>query len=555
MNISAWKYYLSLYQKLSFPLLSCIAISVLQSLLVFPIVLIIRYSFDTIIPSHDLQKLLIVGFILLIINIFNVIIPLFTRYLTLKTTKMVIQDLRNLLLNKCFLLSRTFYTKTDINRLHASFVQDTYRLDVMSNALVVQLLPSIIIVVGLSVILLYMNWLLFLIMIIITPLLFFVRIIVKKRQKSRINDYHRSFEKFSKGILHVLHSMDLIRSQTAEKSEIKKQKQNFELECNNSRAMAWLNSAHNLIQNGISSVSGILILVIGGIAVSKGTMSIGSLLSFFVAASYLNGNLQTFFTSIPQIMEGNESLNTLYELVCQKDTLPYKGMKEIPFRGGICFQSVYFGYNNEFLLREINLSINPSDIVVLMGLNGTGKSTIVHLIMGFYRPPEGRILADDHPFDTLDIISLRKNIGLVLQDPFTFSGTIRDNLTYGKPDANDEDLHKACELAVALDFIKELPHGFNTSVGEGGVLLSGGQRQRIVIARALLRKPKLLILDEPTNHLDEPTVALLLNNLKNLADAPAILIVTQDANISCKANFTYILDKNGQISRRESRHT
>ena len=555
MNFSAWKYYLSLYQKLSFPLLGCIVISVLQSLLVFPIVLIIRYSFDTIIPSNDLHKLLIAGFILLIINVFNVIIPLFTRYLTLKTTKTVILDLRVLLLNKCFLLSRTFYTKTDINRLHASFVQDTYRLDVMSNALVVQLLPSIIIAIGLSVILLYMNWLLFLVMVIITPLLFFVRIIVKKQQKSRINDYHRSFEKFSKGILHVLHSMNLIRSQTAENIEIIKQKQNFDLECNNSSAMAWLNSAQILIQNGISSISGILILVIGGIAVGKGTMSFGSLLSFFVAASYMNTNLQTIFTSVPQILEGNESLNTLFNLVCLDDTLPYNGTKEILFKGGICFQSVSFGYKNEFLLRGINLSINPSEIVVLRGLNGTGKSTIVHLIMGFYRPSEGRILADDHPLDVLDIISLRKDIGLVLQDPVTFSGTIRENITYGKPEAHDEEVNKACELAVALDFIKDLPHGFNTQVGEGGVLLSGGQRQRIVIARALLRKPKLLILDEPTNHLDEPTVTLLLNNLKNLAHAPTILIVTQDANIFFKANITYFLDKNGQITGRESQNT
>jgi ABC-type multidrug transport system fused ATPase/permease subunit len=186
-----------------------------------------------------------------------------------------------------------------------------------------------------------------------------------------------------------------------------------------------------------------------------------------------------------------------------------------------------------------------------MGPNGTGKSTIVHLIMGFYRPQEGRILADDHPYDNLDIISLRKHIGVVLQDPVTFSGTIRDNITYGNPDASETDVEKACELAVALDFIKGLPQGFYTPVGEGGVLLSGGQRQRIVIARALLRKPKLLILDEPTNHLDEPTITRLLDNLKKLEESPAILIVTQDINISHEAHVIYFLDEKGRITRGE----
>jgi ABC-type multidrug transport system fused ATPase/permease subunit len=282
-------------------------------------------------------------------------------------------------------------------------------------------------------------------------------------------------------------------------------------------------------------------------------MSLGAFLSFFVAVTFLNTYLQIIFSTIPQIIEGNESLNTLYDMICLEYKLPYNGLNEISFSGGICLESVSFGYKNEHLLKEINLSIRPSSIVILIGPNGTGKSTIVHLIMGFYRPQDGIVLADDHPYNNLDIISLRKHIGVVLQDPVIFSGTIRDNIAYGNPEASETDVEKACELAVALDFIKGLPQGFNTPVGEGGVLLSGGQRQRIVIARALLRKPKLLIFDEPTNHLDEPTVSRLLGNLKKLEESPAILIVTQDVNISNEAHVIYFLDEKGHITRREGR--
>jgi ATP-binding cassette, subfamily B, bacterial len=555
MNLSAWKYYISFYRKLLMPLAASVLISALQAGLVVPIVLIIRFTFDTIIPSRDTRHIITAGVILVVLTIVNSSITLLTRHLSLKTTKRVILEFRNVLLNKCYELPRSYYTQTDISRLHSNIVQDTFRIDVMSNALVAQFLPSIVIVAGLIGVLLFLNWMLFGVMVIIVPLLYLVRQLLKKSQASRVRAYHRSFEKFSQGIMHILQKMDLTRSQTAEGFEIRRQQQNFEQERTTSQSMAWLNAAHGLIQSGISSISGILILVIGGIAVSKGTMSLGAFLSFFVAVSFLNGYLQTIYTIIPQILEGNESLNTLFGLVCQDDKLPYNGVNKIPFRGGIFLESISFGYKNELLLREINLSIRPSTIVVLMGRNGTGKSTIVHLIMGFYRPQEGRILADDHPYDNLDIISMRKYIGVVLQDPVIFSGTIRDNITYGNPDASNEEVNKACELAVALDFIKELPQGFNTPVGEGGVLLSGGQRQRIVIARALLRKPKLLILDEPTNHLDEPTVARLLNNLKNLEESPAILIVTQDINISHEAHVIYFLDEKGQITKREGRST
>ena len=484
MKVTAWKYYISFYRRLSIPLAASVLISALQAALVVPIILIIRYSFDTIIPSHDTRQIIIAGIILLGLNIFNSTITLLTRHLTLKTTKLVILDLRNVLLEKCYQLPRSYYTGKEISRLHASIVQDTFRIDVMSNALVAQFLPSIVIVAGLIGVLLFLNWGLLLVMMVIVPLLYLVRQLLKKPQVERINAYHRTFENFSQGIIHILQKMDLTRSQTAEEVEIRQQRQNFENERVTSQSMAWLNSAHGLIQTGIASISGILILVIGGISVAKGTMSLGAFLSFFVAATFLNTYLQMIFSIIPQIIEGNESLNTMYDLICLEDKLPYHGEKKHSFNGKISLECVSFEYHNEPLLRKININISPSEIVSLMGPNGSGKSTIVHLIMGFYRPREGRILADDDPYDELDIISLRKQIGIVLQDPVTFSGTIRENITYGNPDAAETEVEEACELAVALDFIKDLPQGFETPVGEGGVLLSGGQRQRIVIARA-----------------------------------------------------------------------
>jgi ABC-type bacteriocin/lantibiotic exporter with double-glycine peptidase domain len=179
----------------------------------------------------------------------------------------------------------------------------------------------------------------------------------------------------------------------------------------------------------------------------------------------------------------------------------------------------------------------------IVGPNGAGKSTIAHLIMGFYSPQKGHLYADDHPYHILDMIHLRQSIGITKQDPFIFPGTIKDNIIYGRPDASFQEVVEASERATAHEFIQEFPLGYDTFTGENGMLLSGGQRQRIAIARALLRKPKLLILDEPTNNLDEAASLQLMKNLKKLNDVMTILIITNDMNILPEAQYIYSLQE------------
>jgi ABC-type bacteriocin/lantibiotic exporter with double-glycine peptidase domain len=172
--------------------------------------------------------------------------------------------------------------------------------------------------------------------------------------------------------------------------------------------------------------------------------------------------------------------------------------------------------------------VGPGSVTALVGPNASGKSTILHLMQGFYRPRAGAVLADDVDLDELDLRHLRCQIGTVPQDPPIFLGTVLENITYGHPDVPFEDVVRAAELAAAHDTICSLPEGYATSVGEGGARLSGGQRQRIAIARALLRRPALLLLDEPTNHLDAEAVQALFARLLSLDPPPAILLVSHD---------------------------
>jgi ATP-binding cassette subfamily B protein len=152
----------------------------------------------------------------------------------------------------------------------------------------------------------------------------------------------------------------------------------------------------------------------------------------------------------------------------------------------------------------------------------------VNLVLGFFRPQRGLLLADGRPFDDLDLRSVRRHIGVVLQEPLLVDGTIAENLAYPDLDLSGDELVAAARLATADDFVTRLPQGYDTRVGDGGLILSGGQRQRLAIARALVRAPRLLILDEPTNSLDERSLREVLDNLSSLPSAPAVLLISHD---------------------------
>jgi ATP-binding cassette subfamily B protein len=189
---------------------------------------------------------------------------------------------------------------------------------------------------------------------------------------------------------------------------------------------------------------------------------------------------------------------------------------------------LWVSYGGMRALSGVSLVVPEGSVVALLGPNGAGKSTIVSLMLGLYRPGSGRLLADGIPYDELDMHVLRRQIGVVLQDPIILPGSIAENIAYGHADATMADIRRAAEWSTAAGYIEALPQGYETQAGDEGSLLSGGQRQRIAIARALIADPALLILDEPTTYLDEASIRALTTNLNALPGGPSVLIVTHD---------------------------
>lgn len=300
----------------------------------------------------------------------------------------------------------------------------------------------------------------------------------------------------------------------------------------------------------LSGIVSVLVYVYGGFRVVSHVMSLGDLVAFITYLSMLNRPIVSFGFFILNYKRAAVSAGKIFEVL---DTEPE--VKEEPeavelrdVKGAIEFRNVLFGYvKGKPVLRNISFKINPGEKVAIVGGTGSGKSTILKLIPRFYDPWDGSVLIDGTDVRKVKISSLRRHIGIVHQDVFIFSGTIKDNIAYGKPNAKMDEIVEAARIAGIHDFISQLPQGYETPVAERGITLSGGQRQRIAIARAILMNPKILLLDDPTSNLDAETEVRVVEALKKLIEGKTAIIVTQRLSTLKLADRILVLDNGGIV--------
>jgi len=545
-NRSAWNYYLRYYHPVDRYLVFGLVLSIAQSFIIIPIAMLIRFIFDRILPSGNFLYLVLTGLAVIILYMIDGGAGLWTRKIFLEKSKFIIQQVRNQLVQKCYAFSRSYYSQQDLAKLHTHIVQDTERVDVMTNAILVQFIPCLCGSFVLITLLAILNTMLFLILILLIPLMVWISSLINKKVKLKVYQFHRSFEMFSKGIWSVLSRMDLTRIQSAEQFERERQRENIDQLRKVSGRMAWLRAAYTSMQGTMVAITSIVILIAGGKNVSSEMMTLGELIAFYAVFSLLRSRLMIISSVIPSIIEGNESLKSLHRLLKTEAERPYSGNQKIKFQGKIMLDSIFFQYNESPVLKNISLIIEPGKTTAIIGPNGSGKTTIANLILGFYAPQKGCLYADDTPYTELKISELRQYMGVVTQNPILFSGTIAENISYGMQEKQLDQIIHASQLALAHEFISAFPESYQTIIGEDGVLISGGQRQRIAIARALLRNPKLFILDEPSNHLDATAVSTVMNNLKTIKKSPTIVIISHNIEIAKDADQIIVIE-DGQI--------
>ena len=278
-----------------------------------------------------------------------------------------------------------------------------------------------------------------------------------------------------------------------------------------------------------TSIGQLVVIFFGGQMALRGTLSIADLVAFFLYLEMFYQPIRALGMSWEQVQEAMAGFDRVEELLDETSEVK-EATNPIPLpdhiQGHLTLESVSFSYNdNEIVLKDINLDIPASHVIALVGPTGVGKSTLVSLIPRFYDVNTGSIKLDGIDIRDIEVEKLRKNISIVLQDVFLFHGTVRDNILFGNPKASETDILEASKISNAYEFIKDLPEGFSTLIGERGVKLSGGQRQRISIARAVLKNTPILILDEATSSVDTETELLIQQALERLMEGRTTIII------------------------------
>jgi ATP-binding cassette subfamily B multidrug efflux pump len=296
-----------------------------------------------------------------------------------------------------------------------------------------------------------------------------------------------------------------------------------------SMELAHLQARYQPVLNQLPTLGTVFILGYGGLQVIGGHLSLGMFVAFNTYILGLLGPLRVIAFLVNLGAQAAAAADRIFEILdAQGSVQPPPHPVVLPrLRGEVRWEGVWARYrgSEEWVLRGVDLHVRPGECVALVGMTGAGKSTLVHLLPRFYDPERGRVLVDGYDVRTVDLRSLRSQIGFVLQDPFLFSATIEDNIRYGRPDAPREAVLAAARAAHVAEFAERLPQGYQTVVGERGVGLSGGQKQRVAIARALLLDPRILVLDDATSSVDAESEHLIWDALRRLMAGRTSLII------------------------------
>ncbi len=462
-------------------------------------------------------------------------------------------DLRSHLFRHIQKLSLSWFERHSHGNVMARVLYDVDAVQYALSAGLVDLLTNMITLVGVLGVLFYRNAGLAAIAVCVLPIyvanfLLFQRPIRRASAEAR-DQYSEVYSILSEAISGI----KVIKAFAREQHEARRFVQELRASVDLSIRMARLRTLLSVTSNLLTGLAAIAVLYFGGMKMLRtGEMTMGQLMAFTQWLGMLFGPVIQLVTINDQLNWLMAAVDRIFETLDTQPDIeePKKPVKLSKIEGYVEFRNVWFAYEpGEWVLEDINLKAEPGKVVALVGPSGAGKSTLVHLIPRFYDPTEGEILIDGHNIKDISLQFLRRNIGMVLQENFLFSGTIRDNIRYGRPDATDEEVVRAAIAANAHDFIMEFPDGYETVVGERGTRLSGGQRQRIAIARAILRDPRILILDEATAELDSESEALIQEALERLMRDRTTFIIAHRLSTVMNADEIIVLDKGRIVER------
>ena len=458
------------------------------------------------------------------------------------------RDMRAQLFRHCEKLSFSYYDEHPVGDLMSRITNDSLSLAEFFHHVPEDVLVNAIKFVGASVILWNIHWQMTLVILCFLPFMLAYTLYFNKKMAAALAQGREDMGEVNAQAEDSLSAIRMVQSfgnEGVEAQKFDRQNEKFldsRKKSYRGEALCWGG------MNAFSSLLPIAVVVFGGLAMVNGGFSLSNLVVFLLYVSYFTQPIQSLVNTSRLIQEGRTGFRRFMEILETKPEITdAPGARELPrVKGEIRFSHVGFRYGEgDDVFRDLNLTIQAGEYVALVGASGAGKTTLCSLIPRFYDVESGEISLDGIPVKSVTLHSLRENVGVVQQDVELFTGSVAENIAYGKPGASLEEIRAAAQKAGAEEFIEKLPQGYDTDIGPRGVKLSGGQQQRLSIARAFLKDPPILILDEATSALDSQSEQVVQRSLEDLARHRTTLVIAHRLSTIRGAGRILVLNDTG----------
>ena len=552
MEKGKWKKFFSYYKPYKKLFAADMFFACLAAAITLIILLIIRYiTNDVIYRSSDesLHTIFILSGVMLILIFIEFFSNFFiTNYGHMMGAKME-YDMRNEIFGHYQKLSFSFFDNQKVGQLMSRVTNDLFEISELFHHGPEDLVISIIKLIGSFIILLTINWRLALTAFAIVPVMliyaFYFNVQMKRiflKNRARIADINAQIEDNLSGIR-------VVKSFANEEIEMDK----FRAGNNNFLESKKENYKYmGLYHSGLTAFTTLITVIViasGAVFITKSIISITDLITFLLYINNFTEPIKKLINFTEQFQNGVSGYTRFLEMLSiNPDIVDKPDARElINAKGDILFKNVSFHYEDhtEMVLSNLNLHVRPGEYVALVGTSGVGKSTLCSLIPRFYEVSDGQILIDGTDIRNFTLKSLRNNIGIVQQDVYLFTGSVMDNIRYGRPDATEAEIVAAAQNANAHDFIMSLPDGYDTYIGQRGIKLSGGQKQRLSIARVFLKNPPILIFDEATSALDNESEKVVQESLEKLARNRTTFVIAHRLSTIRNAEKILVLTEDG----------
>jgi len=503
---------------------------------------------DRVVVQRSDLTLFTIGLGLLIFGVFRVMIIGLRQYLLDHTANKVDLALIVGFIRHTLRLPLGFFESRYVGDI-VSRVQENRKIQRFLSGQALSILLDLLTVFVYVGLMFWYSWKMALVVLIIVPPFFLLALISTPFLRRISREIFNAYAEQSSYLIEILSGIRTVKSTAVEQTVRWHWEELLQQEIKKGFAGQVIGNRLEIFSNLIESLMTTALLWFGASLVIKNQLTIGQLVAFNMLLSSVISPFQrltVLWNEFQEVTIAIERINDVLDAEPEEDLHHQARQSLPPIQGHISFDNVTFRYHPESeinVLENLSFELNPGQMVALVGRSGSGKTTISKLVLGLYPPTDGKVLIDGQDITSLSLHSLRHQVGVVDQDTFLFGGTIRENISLGHPDAKLEAIIEAAKLAGADEFIKKLPMGYESQIGEGGGMLSGGQRQRIAIARALLGDPRLLVLDEATSHLDAESERIIQNNLIKIIGDRTTLVIAHRLSTVRHADLILVLDK------------